>query len=235
MIGLSDIGRLWLGYYTMPPDTELAGEKIVVCAYLIRHPEGLILFDTGIGEGHEESERLFQPVRWPLEERLQGVDVGIADISRVANCHFHLDHCGSNPRFPGRPIFAQRGEYEAAQEGREEYTIPSLIDFDGARLELHGGEADIAKGVRIIPTPGHTPGHQSLIVDTTEGRVLLAGQLVGEASDFGRMVTGAHLERAGLERRLDRPEWFDRVMELDPQFVFFAHDVLQWQRSDVPQ
>ena len=52
MIEPGDIQRVMLGHYTMPEDSSLPHQKIVVLAYLIRHPDGLVLFDTGIGEGH---------------------------------------------------------------------------------------------------------------------------------------------------------------------------------------
>jgi N-acyl homoserine lactone hydrolase len=237
MIELEDIRPVLLGNYTMPQDSRFPGEKVVVRAYLIRHPEGLVLFDTGIATGHEEAERTYAPiVRRVLPEALASVSISLDDVSAVANCHFHLDHCGGNPLFPGRPIFAQAREHEAAAEGGLEYTLPGLFDFDGAALELHDGEADLAAGLRVIPTPGHTPGHQSLLVETRQGRVLLAGQAVNTASDFARAHYAWQLQRAGSQEDLpDVPPWLSTLQELDVRRVFFSHDLLSWKppRIDV--
>src|SRR5437867_231286 len=181
------------------------------------------MFDTGIGEGHEEAERRYHPiVRRPLREALASVGARLEDVRAIANCHFHLDHCGGNPLFPGTPIFAQEAEYEASHS--LEYTLPHVVDFEGAKLELHAGEADVAPGLRIIPTPGHTPGHQSLLVETREGRVLIAGQAMNDAADYGRAEFAWRIRRSGNEEAPEPPDWIDRVHDLQPRRVFFAHD-----------
>ncbi|HEY2549590.1 MAG TPA: MBL fold metallo-hydrolase, partial [Streptosporangiaceae bacterium] len=185
MIKTSDIIRLSLGHYTMPAGGRLAGQKIAVCAYLVRSPSGLVLFDTGIAEGHAAAEREFGPIRrQSLASALAALNLRPGDITAVANCHLHIDHCGGNPLFSGIPIFVQRAELDALPS--LDYTLPALTDFDGADLRVADGEADVAAGVRIIPTPGHTPGHQSLLVDTSGGRILLAGQAFDFASDYAR-------------------------------------------------
>ena len=231
MIGTEDIRRIVLGHYTMPRDSALVGQKVVVCAYLIRHPEHLVLFDTGIGEGHRESERLYGPiVRRPLREGLASVGATVEDVDVVANCHFHLDHCGGNPLFPGRPIVAQSREYEAI--GELDYTLPSLIDFEGAALELHEGEADLAAGLSIVPTPGHTPGHQSVLIETRQGRILLAGQAINTASEFARADYALKLAQSGSREPLPEiPTWLAGLAELDVQRVLFAHDLVVWERD----
>ncbi|TMK85092.1 MAG: N-acyl homoserine lactonase family protein [Actinobacteria bacterium] len=228
VIGLDDIRRVRLGHYTMPADSSLPNQKIIVLAYVIRHPEGLVLFDTGIGEDHEEAERRYHPiVRRPLREALSSLGVRLEDITAIVNCHFHLDHCGGNPLFPGTPIFAQEAEYEASHS--LEYTLPHVVDFEGAKLELHAGEADVAPGLRIIPTPGHTPGHQSLLVETREGRVLIAGQAMNDAAEYGRAEFAGRIRRSGNEEAPEPPDRIDRIHELLPRRVFFAHDPAVWE------
>jgi N-acyl homoserine lactone hydrolase len=228
MIGRNDVYRTLLGHYTMPADSTLPRQTIVVLAYLIRHPGGLVLFDTGIGEGHEEAERTYHPIRRrSLPEALASAGVGLDDVEAVANCHFHLDHCGGNPLFPGTPIFAQLAEYEASHS--LDYTIPELVDFDGAKLELHGGEADIAPGIRIIPTPGHTPGHQSLVVDTSGGRILIAGQAMNDAAEYGRAQYARDVLHMGQQKAPEYPDWLERIQELEVRRVLFAHDAAVWE------
>lgn len=160
MIRSDAIRRIPLGHFTIPDDGDArAGEKVVVCGYLIDHPDGPVLFDTGIAEGHAETEQLYRPTRRSLDEALAIAGVATGDIRAVVNCHLHLDHCGGNPRFPGTPIFVQQTELDAAHR-EEAYPIPGLYNFSGAAYEVHGGEADVAEGLRIVPTPGHTAGHQ---------------------------------------------------------------------------
>ena len=228
MIPLDGIRRVLFGHFTMPDDGDpRAGEKVVVCGYLIDHPDGLVLLDTGIAEGHQEVEETYHPVRRSMDEALATAGVTTADIRVVVNCHLHLDHCGGNPRFPGTPIFAQQVEFDAAHR-EEDYPIVGLYDFTDARYELHGGEADVAKGIRVVPTPGHTPGHQSLVVETEAGRVVLAGQAVNGATDFARAQYASELRRSGSEETVKVPEWIERLQELDPILVLFAHDDATW-------
>ncbi|MET1011640.1 MAG: MBL fold metallo-hydrolase, partial [Actinomycetota bacterium] len=139
MIDRSDIHPILLGHFTIPDDGDVrAGEKVVVCGYLIDHPDGPVLLDTGIAEGHEETERLYHPVRRSLDAGLAAAGASVGDVRAVVNCHFHIDHSGGNPRFGGTPIFAQQVEFDAAHV-EEDYPIAGLYDFDGARYELHGG------------------------------------------------------------------------------------------------
>ena len=233
MLSADDIHRLYLGHFTAPEEDHRAGQKIFVCAYLIEHPDGPILLDTGIASGDDETERRYHPVRRPLEVELARVGRTAGDIRAVVNCHLHLDHSGGNARFPGTPIFAQRRELDAAQT--PDYTLPVVYDFDGATFEIHEGEADVAPGVRIVPTPGHTEGHQSLVVQTREGVVVLAGQAYNHASDYARAQYAWELERDGSPDRGPYLEWVDRMQEFDPWRVLFAHDVSIWERDEHPR
>jgi N-acyl homoserine lactone hydrolase len=241
MIEPGDIQRLLLGYYTMPPDSRLAGQKIVACAYLIRHANGLLLFDTGIGTGHAAAEQEFGPIhRRPLRAELGRLGLEIGDVSAVANCHLHLDHCGGNPLFAGTPIFIQRQELDAMPS--LDYILPGMVDFPGVALEIHDGDAELAPGLQLIHTPGHTPGHQSLLATTPRGTILLAGQAMGDASDYGRaqfsldVAAAAGPAEAGPQGAAgagtDPPAWLRDLQELDIQRVLFAHDILAW---DAPQ
>jgi N-acyl homoserine lactone hydrolase len=77
----------------------------------------------------------------------------------------------------------QRAEYEAAQESG--YTVPDWVDFPRARFHLLDGEAEVLPGLTVVPTLGHTPGHQSVMLETGEGPVLIAGQAAYTAEDIG--------------------------------------------------
>jgi glyoxylase-like metal-dependent hydrolase (beta-lactamase superfamily II) len=166
----------------------------------------------------------------PIEEALRAAGHGTKDIDAIANCHFHPDHAGGNRFFANTPIFVQRPEVAHARE-TEDYTyLPHVADFSGATFEEIDGEAEPWPGIRIIPTPGHSPGHQSLVVETNEGRVVLAGQALDFASDYARHRYSHELELAG-EPHGPYPEWIPRFGEFDPVRVYFAHDRAIWERD----
>jgi glyoxylase-like metal-dependent hydrolase (beta-lactamase superfamily II) len=90
--------------------------------------------------------------------------------------------------------------------------------------------------VRVVPTPGHTDGHQSLVVDTRQGRVILAGQAVNTATDYARAVLARELSVAGAAvEPSSYPAWLDAFAALDPWRVHFAHDLAHWERPPSPE
>jgi N-acyl homoserine lactone hydrolase len=235
MLRARDVIRMHMGHYTVPldfpPAPHVQGAAIVVDAFLVRHPSGPILLDTGLASGHAKAEELFHPVIRPFDDVLREVSLRPEDTRAIANCHLHIDHSGNNFRFPGVPIFVQKVERDAAGTTLD-YSLPEkTIAFAGANLEvLDGEEAEVAPGVRIIPTPGHTAGHQSFVVDTQEGRIVIAGQAFSDAAEYARALYAWTLDRAGSPHPEYAP-WVARLQELDPWRVTFAHDLAIWQRE----
>ena len=129
----------------------------MVCGYLIDHPDGPVLLDTGIAEGHEETEEIYHPVRRSLDAGLAAAGVTTGDVRVVVNCHLHSTTAaairGSRARRSSRSRSSSMPHIV-----EEDYPIAGLYDFAEAKYELHGGEADVADGIRIVPTPGHTAG-----------------------------------------------------------------------------
>jgi N-acyl homoserine lactone hydrolase len=127
-------------------------------------------------------------------------------------------------------VFVQRAELAAART--PDYTIPGLVDFMGATYEELDGEAEILPGVRVVPTPGHTDGHQSLVVDCPEGPVVLLGQAYEFASDWARAALAWSLANEGVEAPLAaNPAWVGQLQELDPCRVLLAHDLASVERA----
>ncbi|WP_069886815.1 N-acyl homoserine lactonase family protein [Streptomyces luteocolor] len=227
------VRRLDLGYFVRP--AAEAGEPRPrvepALAYLVRRDEGLLLFDTGIGTADPDTEAHYRPRRRPLDEALASAGITRDDISLVVNCHLHFDHCGGNPLFRHRPIVVQATELAAARRGG--HTVDELVDFPGARYEEVTGEAELWPGVRVVPTPGHTEGHQSLVVEQRDGTVVLAGQAHDSASRFASGHMARRALSAGLEPPLSayRP-WLDRLLAFDPRRVLFAHDHAVWEPGE---
>ena len=225
-----DITRVLHGTFTRPrAETGTAHPRAeVVLGYAVRHPDGLLLFDTGIGAADAETDAWYEPRRVPLPDALARAGLGTDEVDLVVNCHLHFDHCGGNPQLAGRPVFVQRGELETARGG--DYTLPHLVDFAGARYEELDGEAEIAAGVLLIPTPGHVDGHQAMAVRCTDGTVVLAGQSTETTSELAtafRQVGAAR--ETGRHDLAPSPPWVARLLDLDPRRIVLAHDEAVWE------
>jgi N-acyl homoserine lactone hydrolase len=180
-------------------DVLVEGEPWPGYAHVIEHPEGRILVDTGMIDSTPEIDEEWGATIYP--ERIP------RDVALVINTHLHFDHCGGNRLFPGVPIYVQRAERVAAREPG--YTLPEWIDFERAAYVELDGEAQIAPGVRVLPTPGHTPGHQSVLVDTDDGLVVVAGDVTYNWADF--------------------PAVGQELLALRPRRIWLAHEHEPWE------
>jgi N-acyl homoserine lactone hydrolase len=229
----STIGRLVTGDYLSPPGARLAGQRVVAVAYLVRHPDATLLFDTGFPfDAPFTVEEGSDPVpTYPrsLVEELARLGTGMEQLDLVANCHLHIDHAGGNFRLPqALPIYVQATELAEASRDEEPLVVDALA------IETHAyrpvdGETEILPGIRAIPTPGHTAGHQSLIVDTEDGPVVLLGQGMPSASEFAAAEYAVRLEAEGSQPVPPYPAWLPRILAEEPLQVCFAHDLATWR------
>jgi glyoxylase-like metal-dependent hydrolase (beta-lactamase superfamily II) len=219
------IRRLDLGYAVIPEDQPGGPRVAAVLAYLVQHGDDLVLFDTGMGS-EDEVDLVYRPRRRDLAAELATAGVALDDITMVVNCHLHFDHCGGNPLLAGRPIVVQRNELELAHQSN--YTLPWLVDFPGAAYEPLDGEAEIRPGLWIIPTPGHTDGHQALVVLQPDGTVVLAGQATDTTSAFTDNVMAWTAHQDSVAPVPSYPVWIERLLAFDPRRIVFAHDAAQW-------
>jgi N-acyl homoserine lactone hydrolase len=226
------VRRIDFGYFVRPAEETGTGKPRIeaVLGYAVVTDSGVLLFDTGLGEGDAEADTWYRPVRRPLPEALSSAGIALEDIRWVANCHLHFDHCGGNPALTGRSFFVQSAELNAART-KENYTLPHLIDFAGANYREVEGEAEILPGVHVIPTPGHTDGHQAIAVRSSDGTVILAGQAHNTAFDYGSDLLAWRAAQEGRVRdvALTYSPWIERLQELDPRRVVFAHDYSIWE------
>ena len=214
-----------MGEFTFAPGEEYEGQTGVVVAYAIRHRGGVFLFDTGFGFGNAELDDHYKVRARAVPDALAHAGIDPAEITAIANCHLHPDHSGQNLLFPGVPIFVQPAEWAAAHE--PDYTVVGWIDFPGARYEQVAGDHEVAPGIRVFATPGHSPGHQSLVVETARGPLLLAGQAVYSHGEWAGLA-GA---REGASVARDQPAYarsVARLRALNPKRVLFGHDHRGW-------
>jgi N-acyl homoserine lactone hydrolase len=224
------VRRLDFGYFVRPAEeTGTGAPRLDPClGYLVPHPTGLLLVDTGIASDPRIDAR-YHLHRRPLAAALADAGVPLDDVRYVVNCHLHFDHCGGNGALTGRPIFTQRVELETAL-ATPGYTLPELVDAPDLRYECLDGEAEILPGVLIVPTPGHTSGHQSLVIRRNDGTVVVAGQSHDTAIGYGSDVLAWRARHDDHPPPLPlTPGWIDRLQRLDPARVVFAHDNAVWE------
>ena len=221
-----DIVALPVGEFVFAPEDAYPGQTGVVVAYAIRHAGGVFLFDTGFGLDNAELNAYYTVTGRPVEQLLREAGIEPAEVTALANCHLHADHSGQNSLFPGVPIFVQPAEWRTAHE-TPDYTILDWIDFDGADYRQVAGDHEVAPGIRVFATPGHSPGHQSVVVDAPDGPILLAGQAVYSHGEW----IGLAGAREGASRAPDEPAYarsVARLRDLRPKRVLFGHDRLGW-------
>src|SRR6201995_4165083 len=137
-----------------------------VHGFLVTHPGGAALVDTGVG-APEQLLVNHQVVNRTVADALDEHGMTPGDIDLVINTHLHFDHCGQNAVFKHAPFYIQTAELTRAR--RESPQIADWFDFMDARFELLDGDAEILPGLSVVTTPGHTVGHQSVVVSTGNG------------------------------------------------------------------
>jgi N-acyl homoserine lactone hydrolase len=162
--------------------------QIPVPIALIEGPQKILVDTSYLSVERTWEVRRRKIVRRPSQEVLAALAAAGAcadEITTVILTHLHYDHCGNNRLFSNARFFVQREELRYALApisfDATAYLAPSLgliPDYLGTKFELLDGDADIADGVRVITTPGHTPGHQSVLVDTAAGRYCIAGDAI---------------------------------------------------------
>jgi N-acyl homoserine lactone hydrolase len=172
-----------------PGVDEGVQKNLVDSCYLIQHPKGNLIWDTGITDavGEEGVEvfggKLKLSVTNPLSDQLAAIDIKPADIQFMGISHFHGDHTGNANLFNTAQLFIQQAEYDAAFGSAPEsfgFNAASYNEIDKTKIMILNGDHDVFGDGSVIikPAPGHTPGHQMLLVNLkNEGPVMLSGDL----------------------------------------------------------
>ena len=165
---------------------ELSGERvqIPVTCYLIRTSDATILFDTGLSPRAIPGLRRTDPLARFTEEdllvhRLDSLGLEPASVDLVVLSHLHYDHAGGAALFQDSELIVQQDEYSYAHYPASffaSFYYRKNYDLPGSRWRLLDGDAELVPGITALRSDGHTPGHQSLLVELPQtGPVILAG------------------------------------------------------------
>ncbi|MDJ0785995.1 MAG: N-acyl homoserine lactonase family protein [Myxococcota bacterium] len=224
-----EVQTLRLARVHLPDFHPLAPGTDDVFAFLVRDGHECVLVDTGVGSDNDLIDQLYQPERVALERALEEAGAGIDEVTAVINSHLHFDHCGNNRLFPGVPIYAQEAELDAStQRG---YTIPEWVDFEGALYVPVSGPHAISEHLELLPTPGHTPGHQSLRVHAPEGAELVVAQAAHTAAEFESFVSGDFEPPEGHWSPEAYVSSLEALAACNPVRAYFSHDAQAWTRA----
>jgi N-acyl homoserine lactone hydrolase len=221
--------------------------NIPVTGWLIRLPnEELALVDTGMSRLHVDDPELtwrgtpaaksLVPVMRPedsLLHRLAQLDVAPQDIDYVINTHLHFDHAGNNDLLGNATFFVQREQYELAKDNpsypNQYWNLPSLS------YELVDGEAEVLPDVHVLPTPGHTEGHQSVLLRLPDtGPVIICGDAVYCQENFDHDTWDSQADPATAR---DSAMKLRALADAEQARMFYGHDreqahAMRWAPTD---
>ncbi|NMP24066.1 N-acyl homoserine lactonase family protein [Sulfobacillus harzensis] len=232
-LAIIPVGRFDSDWSVLSPDAPPGRRvQIPVYSYLVETGEGRILFDTGCSHQcrvdpvallGEDTVPVLTPELQPADHisaQLAALGIDLQDIDMVVNSHLHFDHAGGNEAFTQHRFGVQADEWQAALTDRESYPDLSFQPADASRVTLFDGDTELAPGLHLIATPGHTPGHQSLIVELRDGPFIITSDAVYTRAHFSLDNIGASHDRDQARASLKR------LMELvdDGARPFFSHD-----------
>ncbi len=213
--------------------------RLPIPSVLIEHTRGSAVFDTGLhAELADDTSRLRSSADLfdvhmgaddALGPRLRALDVDPASVTFIINSHLHFDHCGGNAAVPNATLLVQQPEWRAGHIDKLiERDVYNPADFElGQPVQLLEGEHDVFGdgSVRLVPTYGHTAGHQSLVVRTDQTEyVFCADTCYFKATLERNALPGFGYDLAAQARSLD---WL-RSMQANGAQLVFGHDPDQW-------
>jgi glyoxylase-like metal-dependent hydrolase (beta-lactamase superfamily II) len=236
---------LTCGWLTGPMQGFLDGVpgtlRVPVPVFLVDHPAGKVLFDSGLhpDAGRDPTGRLGVAARVFTVElrsdedvagRLARLNVDVRRIRFLVNSHLHFDHTGGNALVPDARVVVQRAEWDAGHDAdlaARNFYAPH--DYDtGHDVVTVDGEHDLFGDGRVVclPTPGHTPGHQSLRVRLDDGADVV---LAADACYLRRTLEALHLpavlhDREAMLASLHRL----RALQAAGARIVYGHDPESW-------
>ena len=206
-----------------------SGTLIDSC-YLIRHPKGTLIWDTGLGDtlGTEGKDLGFAKVTVPkpLLGQLESIGVAPADVNYLAFSHTHFDHTGNANAFTGATWILNPVEVHWAESVPNPFVdVNTFSAYKSARTQIIDGDYDVFGDgtVKILKAPGHTPGHGVLQLKLKKaGVVVLSGDLYHtRANRTAKRIPGFNVSRADTLASIDRIE---RIVKNTHAHFVVQHD-----------
>ena len=217
---------------------EYSGERIQIpiTCYLIKTTDAIVLFDTGLsaravpGLMRNDAMARFTDEDL-LVHRLDVLGLETDDVDLVVLSHLHYDHAGGAALFAKSELVAQRDEYAYAHNPAPFFApfyYRKNFELPGYRWRLLDGDSELVPGVTVLRTDGHTPGHQSLLVELPQtGPVILSGDCCYWLEHLEReRVPGVVWNPTLAMHSIKRLKTLARLMRAR---VFPAHDPVFWQ------
>jgi N-acyl homoserine lactone hydrolase len=229
--------------------TESGVIRYPITGYAVIHQQGTLVFDTGlsaalVGSKDElgDAAHLFE-VELAAEQliaaQLEARGIEVDSVGYVVNSHLHFDHCGQNAMFPEAETLVQADEWAEAHGARAGRRYPGtpFATIEAGDIRLIEGPLDVFGDgtVRIVPTPGHTAGHQSLLVRESDGPGAASALLVGDACYFARMLDRQLFPSFGHDLARQRASYglLTTLAAQGTRFIF-SHDVDNWDHVPFP-
>jgi len=219
--------RAWLAPHFIDAEGRL---RQSVHTFVIRSPDLTVLVDTCIGNDKDRGgRRPFHMLRTAFLEDLRAAGVAPETVDVVICTHLHVDHVGWNtrladdrwvPTFPrARYLFARR-EWEHWTSEEDDGTKRILADsvapvLDAGLADLVAMDHRVADGIRLEPTPGHTPGHASVRLEGGDGAAVITGDLMHHPVQVAEPEWGSHFDTDLGEARKTRRAFCERYAETD--------------------
>lgn len=223
---------------TLTPPDERNRIELRANLLLVKTPQKNILVETGLGDAIPHKWKAHYGVKRASQMigRLRQLGLGPQDIHVVIPTHLHFDHAGGCtrpkdgafvPAFPAAQYVVQQKEWEDAlcpdERSRASYWKERLLPLsEGGLLRLVNGQAEVARGIRVMITGGHTRGHQVVLISSEDQTALFSGDLIPTTSHL-KIPYVAGVDLFPLETMKRKREMIQRAVE-DHWLVFFGHD-----------
>jgi len=235
-VWLLDTGSIVIEHTQLMWNVPGAQVRIPSYGVLIEHDDGLFLFDTGFDLEHTNAVLPFelpeQTAEQTIPAQLATCGFTTEDVGTLVNSHLHFDHVGGNKHLRSSKIVVHERELPQARN-HEPFEFfgysDKTWDYEGARFETVAGDVELAPGLRLYETPGHTIGHYSLLVEgsTAARPMLFAADVVYTPDAYEKGIqAGFHIDPVAGVRSIRRVRELAEEHDAD---LYFSHDMASWE------
>lgn len=231
-----------MGFFSDTGEYDGKPGTVVDTCWVIQHPKGVLVWDTGLPDkmaeakgGVDAAPGIHVTIEKTMASQLDAIGIKPADVTYVAFSHLHFDHTGNASAFAASTWIMNKAEiaWASATPPPAPVNPDSFSAFKNAKNQMIDGDYDVFGDgtVRILKAPGHTPGHQVLLVKLKKaGAVLLSGDLwhVRDNRKFGR-VPMVNTERADTLASIQRIE---KIIANTKAKLIIQHDPQDFKALD---